>query len=44
MMFQREIQHSINTLHAVSEIINGYSDNDKVARNRISAILREYPD
>ena len=44
MMFQREIQHSINTIHAVSEIINGYSDNDKVARNRISAILREYPD
>ena len=44
MMFQREIQHSVNTIHAVSEIINGYSDNDKVARNRISAILREYPD
>lgn len=44
MMFQREIQHSVNTIHAVSEIINGYSDNPDVARNRISAVLREYPD
>ena len=44
MMFQRKIQHTVNTIHAVSEIINGYSDNPEAARNRISAILREYPD